>query len=140
MDTFYPYAWEEFLRYWNKHLANPILMSRCVRQSTTNVNESLHQKASLLVHKCKSHTTERVDFGAKHIILSQNFGYQRSSLMNVFGWISEHVDKGLALKDKIALNSAMRKHQIGENVTTHHRKKRKTGEGSGAYVGGGGGD
>ena len=46
MDTLYPYAWEALLRYWKEHLANPILMSRCMRQSTTNINESLHQKAS----------------------------------------------------------------------------------------------
>ena len=138
MDTFYPYAWEELLLHWKRNLANPILMSRCMKLTTTNINESLHQKASLLLHKCKSHSTERCDFGAKHLVLSQNFGYVRASMMNVFGWVSEYVHKGLTLKDKLSIKSAMRKHLLGENTTAQHRQKRRTGGGSGAYQPGGG--
>ena len=141
MDTLYPYAWEELLLHWKRNLANPILMSRCMKLTTTNINESLHQKASLLLHKCKSHSTERCEFGAKHLVLSQNFGYVRSSMMNVFGWVSGHVHKGLSWKDRLSVESAMRKHKLGENTTAQHRQKRRTrrtGRGSGAYQPGGG--
>ena len=126
MDTLYPYAWEELLLHWKQNLANPILMSRCMKLTTTNINESLHQKASLLLHKCKSHSTERCEFGAKHLVLSQNFGYVRSSMMNVFGWVSGHVHKGLSWKDRLSVESAMRKQQAGEYTTAQHRQKRRT--------------
>ena len=73
-------------------------------------------------------------------MLTQNFGYVRASMMNVFGWVSDHVHKGLSYKDKFAIKSAMRKHKLGENTTSHHRQKRtrSTGRGSGAYQSGGG--
>ena len=83
----------------------------------------MHQKASILLHKCKSHSTDRCDFGCKHLVLSQNFGYVESSMMNVFDWVSEHVTKGLTLKDRNSIKSGMRKHKLGENTTAQNRVK-----------------
>ena len=133
MDTLYPHAWEELLLYWKRKLANPILMSLCITLTTTNINESMHQKASILLHKCKSHSTDKCDFGCKHLVLSQNFGYVQSSMMNVFGWVSEHVTKGLTLKDRYSIKSGMRKHKQGGNTTAQHRVKTCS-----AYAWGGG--
>ena len=61
--------------------------------------------------------------------------------MNVFSWVSDHVYKGLSRKDRLSVESAMRKHKLGENTTAQHRQKRRTrrtGRGSGAYQPGGG--
>ena len=138
MDTLYPHAWEELLLYWKRKLANPILMSLCITLTTTNINESMHQKASIVLHKCKSHSTDRCDFGCKHLVLSQNYGYERSSMMKVFGWVSKHVAKGLTLKDTNSVRSSMRKPKLGENLpNTKHRLKVGKPMVRSAYVGDG---
>ena len=123
MDCLYPQAWAELL-YKFEELSCDELMSRCSRQTTTNMNESIHQKLALLVHKCKSHTTERVEFGTGSLQMSQNFGYEKSSLLNVFGWMTESISSGLQHKDKLSVKSATRKHRLEEGKTHHHRRKR----------------
>ncbi len=98
MDCLYPHAWAELV-YHFEALSCDELMSCCSRQQTTNMNESIHQKVALMLHKCKSHTTERIEFGTHSLMLSQNFGYLKSSLLNVFGWMTENTSKGLKAKD-----------------------------------------
>ena len=82
MDSLFPQAFAE-LEYHFNYLGSESLMSRCMRQRTTNMNESLHQKLALILHKCKSHTTDRVNFGANSVLMSHNFGHNRGSLLNI---------------------------------------------------------
>ena len=56
-------------------------------------------------------------------MLSQNFGYERSSLLNVLGWMTDESSKGLALKDALSVKSAARKHKLEKGTTAHHRRK-----------------
>ena len=122
MDTFVPQAFAE-LEYKFRDLSSDELMKRCSRQRTTNANESIHQKLALLCHKCISHTTDRIRFGASSLQMVQNFGYLKSSLLNVFGWMTERSKAGLAAKDELSVKSATRKHRLEPGTTHHHRRK-----------------
>ena len=81
--------------------------SSSVGDSQQPISMKASTKKHLLVHKCKKHTTERTDFSAKHLILSQNFGYQCSSLMNIFGWISDDVERGGEAPLKIRIKAEL---------------------------------
>ena len=84
---------------------------------------SIHQKLALLLHKCKSHSTERVNFAASSILMSHNIGHYRGSLLNVFGWMTHSISKCLERKDGFSIKSASRKHRLEAGTTTHHRRK-----------------
>ena len=122
LDYLFPEAWAE-LQYRFKALSSDEVLSRCSRLRTTNVNESIHQKVGLFVKKCKSHTTERIQFGTRSLQMSQNIGYRKSSLLNVYGWLNDDISKGLKFKDDRSFRSAARKHKLEEGTTHQHRKK-----------------
>ena len=122
MDQLYPEAWAELL-YRFEALSSDELLSRCSRLRTTNVNESIHQKVAHFVKKCKSHSTDRIKFGTRSLQMSQNFGYRKSSLLNVYGWLNDDISKGLKFKDDRSFQSAARKHKLEVGTTHQHRKK-----------------
>ena len=55
--------------------------------------------------------------------MSQNFGYRKSSLLNVYGWLNDDISKGLKFKDDRSFQSAARKHKLEVGTTHQHRKK-----------------
>ena len=56
-------------------------------------------------------------------MMVQNVGYEKSSLLNVFGWVSDNVSKALKFKDYRSFMSASRKHKLEAETTHHHRRK-----------------
>ena len=135
MDTLFPEAFGELVCHFES-ISCYELMSRCSRQRTTNLNESLHQKMALMVHKCKSHGTENIEFGTHHLLMSQNLGYHDSSMVNIFGWMTDDISKDLRKKDQVSVRSAQRKHKLEKGTTTHHRVKKSTGPRRGGRGGG----
>ena len=87
------------------------------------MNESVHQKLSLAVKKCKSHTTEVMEFAVSSTMMSHNFGYEKSSLLHALGWVNANVAKGLKANDERSFQSAARKHKLEAGTTTKHRRK-----------------
>ena len=109
LDCLYQDAFAELV-YHFESLSSDELLSRCSRQRTTNMNESFHQKVALVVHKCKSHTTEQIEFTVRSLMLSQNFGYEKASLRNLFCWLNDHISKDLKAKDVRSFQATSRKH------------------------------
>ena len=116
MDVLYPEHWAEAERYWCNRYADPTLLTRTRRLATTNVNESLHQKASLTIRKNKHHKTKRCIGNIQHLLMKQNFGYRKGHLLNVLNHLGDSGAKILSAKDTKALSSALRCHEIGENI------------------------
>ena len=122
MDVLFPQAFAELLHHFET-MASDELLSRCSRQRTTNMNESMHQKVALMMHKCKSHSTLRLDFGVGNLMMSQNVGHEKASLLNVLGVVGEDISKYLKFKDHRSFLSASRKHKLEEGTTHQHRRK-----------------
>ena len=122
LNFLYPQAFAELL-YKFEALRSDELLIRCSRQATTNMNESMHQKVALLVKKCKAHNTPRIEFGVGSLMLSQNFGYEKASLLHALGWVNPHILKGLRFKDERSFESAARKHRLEAGTDHHHRRK-----------------
>ena len=122
MDSVQPCAWAELLNIFISASTDELMM-RCSRQSTTNMNESIHQKVAVMVHKCKCHLTDAIEFATQHIMMSQNFGYHDSSFLNVLGWTTKSTSRCLKAKDKVSLESSARKHKGNFVDTCQHRKK-----------------
>ena len=95
-----------------------VLLSRCSRLRTTNMNESIHSKLWVLCNKHKNHGLERVRFAAQQVILSHNLGRRRASLLNVLGTMTPSMSHDLDILDRESVCVASRKHALARLSST----------------------
>ena len=114
IDTLYPNAFIELVGKF-RTLASQTIMQRCSHNVTTNMNESMHARYHKLVSKSKPHGLTRIMFAAQQVLLTSNFGQQRSNLGNVFGTKSVVAGHDLDILQSASHHSAERFHKPDTN-------------------------
>ena len=109
IDTTYPLAFTELVERF-RNLANIDLMARCNMSVTTNMNESMHSRLHTLVSKHKVHRLPRIKFAAQQVMLTSNFGQQKSNLGNVFGTKSAVAEYDLGILQRESHRNSKRSH------------------------------
>ena len=105
-------------------LGSEILLSRCTKKVTQNINESVHSKLWRRVLKFKKHGANRYRFCCVQVAMEHNFGKKAGSLLNCLGAMSAKAEHDLSRKDEESHYVAARKHTLlpGGNRTKLRRK------------------
>ena len=123
LDIEYPDA---FIKVQNifSTLGSEILMARCSKKFSQNINESVHSKLWRRVLKFKAHSAERYKFCCLQVYMEHNFGHYAGTLLHCLASMTRQAEIDLKQKDKESIRVAKRKHTLlpGGNRTKHRKK------------------
>ena len=123
IDTLYPLAFRQLVGKF-RLFASQDLMARCSISATTNMNESLHSRYHTIVSKHKMHRLPRIKFAAEQVMLTANFGQQKSNLGNVFGTKSAVAEHDLEILQRESHRVSERSHELSGTCKDGTRLKR----------------
>ena len=123
INTLYPLAFRQLVGKF-RNFASQDLMARCSMSATTNMNESLHSRYHTIVSKHKMHRLPRIKFAAEQVMLTANFGQQKSNLGNVFGTKSAVAEHDLEILQYESHRVSERSHELSGPCKDGTRLKR----------------